>query len=234
MQDDSVLNSFSIESWNSCGWNPAIEEATAHNKYREIDILGITEMHLKDPSAVLTGRLLKTWGGPINDKAAGVGLSLSSRAQKALIFANAISPRILMARFKAKRADLTVIVVYIPHKGRYDTPINQSSTYNKLEQVIFTVSDHDCLIVMGDFNRSLACSDRTNNYIDKELIGRWSIHPNDDQGGALLRCIMGRQSLCAISTMFQYEHNMDQGQHEAIIDRSYIGWYSLEKLGTVM
>ena len=93
-------------------------------------------MHLKDPSAVLTGRLLQTWGDPINDKAAGVGLSLSSRAQKALIFANAISPRILMARFK-------------------------------------------------------------------DLIGRWSIHPNDDQGGTLLRHIMRRQGLCAISTMFQ-------------------------------
>ena len=49
-------------------------------------------MHLKDPSAVLTGRLLQTWGDPINDKAVGVGLSLSSRAQKALNFANAISP----------------------------------------------------------------------------------------------------------------------------------------------
>ena len=42
-------------------------------------------MHLKDPSAVLTGRLLKSGGDPINDKAAGVGLSLSSRAQEALI-----------------------------------------------------------------------------------------------------------------------------------------------------
>ena len=136
MPRDSVLNSFSIESWNSWGWDSAIEEAAVHNKYHEIDILGITEMHLKDPSAVLTGRPLKSGGDPIHDRSAGVGLLLSSRAQKALIFANAISPRIFMARFKAERADLTAIVVYIPHKSRNDTPINQSSTYDELEQVI--------------------------------------------------------------------------------------------------
>ena len=75
-----------------------------------------------------------------------------------------------MARFKAERADLTAIVVYIPHKGRYDTPINQSSTYNELEHVISTVSKHDCLIVMSDFNSRLARSDKTNNYMDKDLI----------------------------------------------------------------
>ena len=117
-----------------------------------------------------------------------------------------------MARFKAERADLTVIVVYIPHKGRNDTPINQSSTYDELEQVISTVSKHDCLIVMGDFNSRLARSDKTNNYTDKNLIGRWSIHPNNDQGGTLLRHIMQRQGLCAISTMFQPQKTI-QTQH---------------------
>ena len=85
-------------------------------------------------------------------------------------------------RTEAEHADLTVIIVYIPHKGRNDTPINQSSTYDELEQVTSTVFKHDCLIVMGDFNSRLACSDKTNNYMDKDLIGRWSIRSNDDQG----------------------------------------------------
>ena len=94
-----------------------------------------------------------------------------------------------------------------PESSYYDWQTNQSSTYNELEQVTSTVSDHDCLIVMGDFNSRLAHSDGKTNYMGKELIGRWSIHPNDDQGGDLLRCIMRRQGLCAISTMFQPQKN---------------------------
>ena len=113
MQKKRSLNSFSIESWNGNGWNGAIEAAALRN-HSQMDILGISEMHLKDSYAVLSGRLLKSWGDPINDKAAGVGLLLSPNAQKALSFANAISPRILMARFKAEHANLTVIIVYIP------------------------------------------------------------------------------------------------------------------------
>ena len=195
-QKVSGLNSFSVESWNACGWNAAIAKNCQDN-FNNVDILGISEMHLKDPNAILTGNLLKSGGDP-NDRAAGVGLLLSARAQKALTFANAISPRILMARFKADRADLTVIVVYIPHQGKDQVP-----TYTELEQVISTVSKHDCLVVLGDFNSRLARSDALNNFMDKELVGRWSIHHRDCQGGILLRAMMQRQDLCAISTMFR-------------------------------
>ena len=196
----SSLNSFSIESWNCSRWN-AIKGSAVMNNFANIDIVGLTEMHLKDSNAILSGHILKS-GGDDKDPAAGVGFMLSPRAQKALIFANAISPRIMMARFKADHANLTVIVAYIPHQGR-----DQSPTYIELENIINSVSKHDCLVVIGDFNSRLARSDINNDFLDKELVGRWSIHHKDCPGGKLLRGLLHRQNLCAVSTMFQPKRN---------------------------
>ena len=196
----SSLNSFSIESWNCSRWN-AIKGSAVMNNFANIDIVGLTEMHLKDSNAILSGHILKS-GGDDKDPAAGVGFMLSPRAQKALIFANAISPRIMMARFKADHANLTVIVAYIPHQGR-----DQSPTYIELENIINSVSKHDCLVVIGDFNSRLARSDIYNDFLDKELVGRWSIHHKDCPGGKLLRGLLHRQNLCAVSTMFQPKRN---------------------------
>jgi hypothetical protein len=110
------LKSFNIECWNARGWNDLSYNAALRN-HPNLDILGITEMHTTTTDDDLSGNLLKSHGDP-NDPAAGVGLLLSNRAKDALIFKNVISPRIIMARFKASKADLTVICVYIPHQGR--------------------------------------------------------------------------------------------------------------------
>ena len=67
MQKKRSLNSFSIESWNGNGWDAKIETA-ALQKHFQTDILGISEMHLKDSNAVLSGRLLKSGGDIIHDK----------------------------------------------------------------------------------------------------------------------------------------------------------------------
>ena len=146
------LESFNIECWNARGWNDL--------SYRDpsLDILGITEMHTENSNDDLSGNLLRTQGDP-NDPAAGVGLLLSNRAKDALIFTNVISPRIIMARFKASKADLTVICVYISHQGRSG---GQNSVYEDLNKIIATVSIHDCLVILGDFNSHLGRSDQTN------------------------------------------------------------------------
>ena len=107
--------SFNIECWNARGWNDLSYNAVIKN-HPSVDILGITEMHTTNNNDDLSGNLLRTHGDP-NDPAAGVGLLLSNRAKDALIFINVISLRIIMARFKASNADLTVICIYIPHQG---------------------------------------------------------------------------------------------------------------------
>jgi hypothetical protein len=57
--------------------------------------------------------------------------------------------------------------------------------------------------VTGDFNSQLARSDKHNEFNDRNYVGRWSIHSRDNVGGKLLRELMHRTSICAISTMFQ-------------------------------
>jgi exonuclease III len=197
----SNLSEFSVQTWNGNGFNELIK-SNITSSGKEIDITGITEMHTTN-DAQLTGfgNVFRSGGDP-NDKFSGVGLILSDKAKKALIFTNAVSSRILMARFKGRFAYITVIVVYIPHQGRKQAPF-QEDTYSELENAINAVNNHDCLIVMGDFNSRLARSDRHNDYRDNKLVGRWSIHHRDCVGGVILRGLLQRQNLCAVSTKFQ-------------------------------
>ena len=197
----SKLDDFSIGTWNGCGWDSSIDSALS-SSLQELDIVALTEMKQKDENAVLTGRLLKSGGGGVNDPAAGVGLLLSQKAQKAMIFANAISPRILMARFEADQRNITVIVVYIPHQGRNLEPF-QSNTYAELEKAIAAVSKRDCLIIAGDFNSRLERSWKDNNFMDAQFVGRWSVHNRDCPGGTLLRDLLHKYDFADVSTMFQ-------------------------------
>jgi exonuclease III len=200
MVKNSKLNDFSIATWNGCGWNAQIEHAFS-SSVTNCDITVLTEMKQREGDAVLTGRLLKS-GGDEKDPAAGVGLLLSSKAQKAMLFATAISPRILMARFSADNRDITVIAVYIPHQGRKVEPF-QASTYAELEKVIAMVPKSDCLVVAGDFNSRLERSWIGNDFKDARFVGRWSIHSRDCPGGVILRDLLHKHDLCAISTRFE-------------------------------
>ena len=156
-------------------------------------------MHLKPEDVSVNGPWLLS-GGDLNDKAAGVGMLLSERAQKALFFVNPISPRILLARFHGEFSDFTVIVTYIPPQSRL---VDQKKVYDDLHVVASRISKHDCKVIVGDFNSRLARSDKFNNYADCKYVGRWSIHKKDCNGGVLLRKLMKDNDLCAVSTMFQ-------------------------------
>ena len=195
----SNLDSFCVAGYNCCHISTAMPFLLASES--KIDVLCTTEMHSPPGDICLTGRFLKS-GGDSNDPAAGVGMILSEKAQKALIYANAISPRILLAKFRGHNADITVIVVYIPQQGRLTAPF-QADTYKELSRVSKSVSDHDCKIIVGDMNGRLGRSDKSNDYNDCRFVGRWSIHNRDCPGGILLRQFLKEEDLCAVSTMFQ-------------------------------
>ena len=122
--------------------------------------------YLDDPEMLFSGCCEE------NDGFAGVGLLLSKKAKDALVFVNQHSSRILQARFKGQFAHITVIVAYIPHQGRTVEPVQQT-TYSELEAIIKNVPEHDCLVVMGDFNSRLARSDKNNSFADIKLVGMY-------------------------------------------------------------
>ena len=147
---ESSLQQFSVQTWNGNGYNELIKNNLTKSG-KQIDTTGFTEMHTKHENAVLKGNMLLSGCGDINDPFAGVGLLLSEKAENALVYASAISSHILMARFSGRSTNTTVIIAFIPHRGHKQDNFQQT-TYDLLERTIAAVSEHDCLIVMGDFN----------------------------------------------------------------------------------
>ena len=147
----SNLNSFYIESYNGCGFSEHTKQTILSSKNNP-DILCFPEMHLKPEDVSVNGPWLLS-GGDLNDKAAGVGMLLSERAQKALFFVNPITPRILLTRFHGEFSDFTVIVTYIPPQSRL---VDQKKVYDDLHVVASRISKHDCKVIVGDLNSRLA------------------------------------------------------------------------------
>ena len=91
---------------------------------------------------------------PANDRFSGVALMISDRMAHSLTFSRSVSSRIVLARFRGRYTNLTIIAVYMPTSVRSNS--SQEDTYKDLRQILNKVSKHDAVILMGDFNAKLA------------------------------------------------------------------------------
>ena len=82
----------------------------------------------------------------------------------------------------------------MPHAGRQNP--SSTDTLADLEALLASVPQHDSVIVLGDFNAKLPCSNGRHT-------GRWCIHTRGNQAGDMLGSLMERRQLCAVSTLHQ-------------------------------
>ena len=88
------------------------------------------------------------------DKAAGVGILLSHRAQgKVLGAGNNGSERACWVRLEGPTCNLFVVAVYVPHSAR--TEPSMSDTLKELDETCKQAKKNDCIVVLGDFNAQL-------------------------------------------------------------------------------
>ena len=128
-----------------------------------------------------------------NDKAAGVGILLSTRAQRKLMSFGSEGERICWVRLKGPVCNLFVIAVYLPHRGRVQP--NQADTLRDLEMVLTKVPRGDCVCIMGDLNEQLegSIAHRT---------GRWAAGQKSANADRIMQ-LMQLHELTAVNTMFQ-------------------------------
>ena len=81
-------------------------------------------------------------------------LVISDRMAGSLTYSGSVSSQILLARFRGRYTNLTVIVVYMPTSVRSNP--SQEDTYRDLYQLLNQISKHNAVILMGDFNAKLA------------------------------------------------------------------------------
>lgn len=98
------------------------------------------------------------------DKAAGVGILLSKRMQAKLMAFDSEGERVCSVRLEGPICNLTIIAVYMPHRGRVQP--SQDDTLADLETVLSKVPKGDCVCVMGDLNEQLqgGVRDRTGTH----------------------------------------------------------------------
>ena len=158
------------------------------------DILSITETH-NDGKLKGNKNFIISEPAPINDPYSGVGLLLSERLSNCISFKGNFGSRIVYARINARPCNLFVIGVYMPHAYRTESPFF-NETLEQLDNVLEKVSEHDCIMILGDLNCKLGRD------IDG-CTGKWSVHKHSNRAGEDMLELMRRHKLCATSTMFQ-------------------------------
>jgi len=114
----------------------------------------------------------------------GVALLARHPFDKAHTSWNPISERLLLARFIHKHGHLTVIVAYTPTEpsGTDDKDL----FYNQLSAVTQTISPHDIVTILGDFNAVSGIHDNGCNVVGPFSSGS----PNDNSDRLVSYCSM--------------------------------------------
>ena len=92
---------------------------------------------------------------PVNDqdKAAGVGILLSERAQQKYLSHGSPCERICWVKLKGPTVNLFIVAVYMPHRARVRPA--QHNTMSELKRLLKQAPSNDCIILLGDFNEQL-------------------------------------------------------------------------------
>ena len=130
------------------------------------------------------------------DKAAGVGILLSARAQSKLMSFGTEGERVCWVRLKGPICNTTIIAVYVPHRGR--TAPSQDDTLKDLDKALSKVRRGDCICVLGDFNEQLPSNVPTRT-------GRWTAGPASPNAEKIIQ-LMQMHELTAANTLFAPKH----------------------------
>ncbi|KAK7103278.1 hypothetical protein V1264_018210 [Littorina saxatilis] len=109
----------------------------------------------------------------------GVALMLAPEAQRALIGYEAISPRIITAKFatKKKNINLNIIQCYAPTNDEPDVE-KKDNYYWQLQAVLDGIKDRDITLVMGDFNAKVGGE----NAGYEDIMGKHGLGQMNDNG----------------------------------------------------
>ena len=133
------------------------------------------------------------------DRAAGVAIMLSDRAQKKVQDFGSEGERVCYVRLKGPVASIFIIAVYVPHRGRV-APC-QDDTLKDVENVLRRVPQGDCVCLLGDFNEQLQGG-------IKGRTGKWVGGPKSKNADKIMD-LLRLHELTAVNTLFQPKHGKE-------------------------
>lgn len=161
-----------------------LDQVMTERERYNIDILGLSETRWNQSGEFLTrsGDTL-LYAGHENENSphtAGVALLLSRTAKQSLISWQAISERLITARFKCRVRNVTIIQCYAPTEAA--NVEDKDDFYAQLESTFDQVARKDVIIVMGDFNAQIG----QNNEDREKVMGREGLGTETDNGSRFI------------------------------------------------
>ena len=127
------------------------------------------------------------------DRAAGVGILLSKRAQKKVLSFGSTGERVCYVRLEGPVCNLFIVATYLPHRGR--AAPDQDDTIQDLQEALQKAATSDCIIILGDFNEQLPAN-------VENRTGKW-VGGEPSKNAKKILDLMHLYDLFAVNTIFE-------------------------------
>ena len=192
---DLYIRTWNVRTLRTTGhWDILLEEARKFH----VDLLGLCETHLTNTDTLIDKDEFTVLLSSRTDVGReGVGILISPKLQHCLKSYDAVSPRILTAKFQLEDGVVNLIQVYAPTSGHSDQEAEQF--YDMLQSQVEKVPKKEKVIIMGDFNGKIGSDFNTcSPTIEKSGLGQINC-----RGEKLLEfCLMHK--LAVINTFYQH------------------------------
>ena len=132
---------------------------------------------------------------------------LSTRMADKIVDQGHVGTRIAWVKLAGPIYNIFFIVIYIPHKGRTESPRAQD-TIRQLRKLLQSIRKSDCIILAGDFN----CQLQRNV---PGCTGKWSMttRANEKGHGDEILDLLREFDLFAVDTLFKPKRKLWQGKY---------------------
>uniref|UniRef100_A0A8D8YS40 Craniofacial development protein 2 n=1 Tax=Cacopsylla melanoneura TaxID=428564 RepID=A0A8D8YS40_9HEMI len=127
----------------------------------------------------------------------GTGFMMSKKVRNALLEYETVNERICKIRIKGAFRNITAISVHAPTEEKDEH--TKEDFYDKLDEICCKVNKYDTLIILGDYNAKVG-----NRETDSQVVGKYSLHEENNNNGELLVQFATRNNMCIRSTTFQH------------------------------
>ncbi|XP_030840865.1 craniofacial development protein 2-like [Strongylocentrotus purpuratus] len=194
-----VLN---IGTWNvrtlkkAGHWDILLEEARRF----DLDILGLCETHLTGRETLINKEEYSILLSSRKDNTSreGVGIMISQQILHCLVSYEAVSPRIITAKFNMEEEIMNIIQVYAPTSAHSEQ--ESDLFYDALQLHIQKVPRKENIIVMGDLNAKVGAD----HGVWAPTLGKFGLGQINRRGEKLLEfCMLHGMAVC--NTYFQHK-----------------------------
>ena len=198
-QDSAKSKYLRIGIWNVRSIRRKEEEAVREMKKYRLDILGVSEAHLRGCGEKEVDGVEVVYSGVTEERVkGGVAVLISENLSVGVKEWRCVNERLMKVRLKLENRWLTVVQVYAPTEDSAEEL--KTSFYDSLEELLASVPKSDQLVVMGDFNARVGRDATTWNGV----IGKHGVEVKNRNGQKLLGlCAMNE--LVILNTTYQHK-----------------------------